>query len=361
MRVFQCRCGNKLFFGNTLCLKCKSEVGYCPVCDQLTSIAADESGVLHCGNPECQQALQKCRNYAVEQVCNCCVEFNPDQPDALCPDCRLTTVIPNLEVPGNRELWARLEDAKRRVLRTLRMLKLPIGTPENEDLPKLVFDFAADLDTPVFTGHDNGRITINIREADDVERERARVAFQEPQRTLVGHFRHELGHYYWDLLIKGQREEECREFFGDERDPTYDVALNNYYQNGPLLNWQTSFVSAYASMHPWEDFAETFGTYLDMISILESGKNRTGDEFRKQSCEKLLKEYQVLGTLANELNREMGLKDLVPEVFSPDVVKKLCYIHQLVANSASRTAPTSPQSPPVVAQPAKTAPAPVAG
>ncbi|WP_437230597.1 zinc-binding metallopeptidase family protein [Planctomicrobium sp. SH661] len=344
MKTFLCTCDNRLFFGNTSCLKCGKEAGFCPACRRVVALIPGEGDQFSCGNPECGAALRKCHNFAVENVCNGCIRTDelavpgPDGVSAtptLCQHCRLTGVIPDLNVPGNRELWARLEDAKRRVLFTVELIDLPIGRPENNVRPELKFDFQADTDVPVLTGHDQGKITINIREADDVEREKARVSFHEPQRTLVGHFRHELGHYYWDVLVAGKCEDEFRALFGDERSPDYATALNNYYQTGPKPDWQGSYISAYATMHPWEDFAETFGTYLDMLCILDTAKNMTGNQLRAQECTQMLYDYQQVGILANELNREMGLKDLVPEVFGADVARKICFVHRLAGNAGA--------------------------
>ncbi|HTU26860.1 MAG TPA: putative zinc-binding metallopeptidase, partial [Pirellulales bacterium] len=182
-------------------------------------------------------------------------------------------------------------------------------------------------------GHDKGRITINIREADDAERERLRVVMGEAQRTLIGHFRHEIGHYYWDQLVKGRREDECRAVFGDHDHPTYAEALKRHYAEGPPADWTQSFISAYATMHPWEDFAETWGSYMDMAAALDTAENMgfggVRDLFRADFAA-MLSRYQELGIALNELNRTMGLVDLVPEVFVPPVVEKLCYVHRLV-------------------------------
>jgi len=347
MKVFQCSCGNALFFGNTVCLRCQNTIGFCQSCQHLTAFLPVSEGLFQCGNQACGVIQQKCHNDAVEHICNSGVP-SPDgtvHEGALCDDCRLTEVIPNLSIDGNRQLWGRLENAKRRVLYTLRLLNLPIGLPENTLEPKLVFDFAADEETPVFTGHDQGRITINLREADHVEREKARVAFQEPQRTLVGHVRHELGHYYWDLLVLGQDEEAFRAVFGDERSPTYQEALEHYYENGPRPNWVGQFVSAYSTMHPWEDFAECFGTYLDLVSVVETANHHTGAEIRNRPISDLLAEYLEIGGKANELNREMGLGDLVPEVFSPAVATKLDYVHQLLGRATNQTQANCHQTP----------------
>ncbi|WP_437188102.1 zinc-binding metallopeptidase family protein [Planctomicrobium sp. SH668] len=345
MKTFFCECGNRLYFGNTGCLKCNRETGFCPGCRGVVGLNSNEDGTYTCSNLECQILLKKCHNYSFENICNWCVAVSDNTPVAagdvadnrsLCQCCQLTEVIPDLSIPENHKLWARLEEAKRRVLFTIQELNLPIGRGDGDGTLPLKFDFMADGEKPVFTGHDQGHIVINIKEADDVEREKARVAFAEPQRTLVGHFRHELGHYYWDVLVLGQVEDEFRAIFGDERSPTYQEALNNYYQNGPLPNWESHYISAYATMHPWEDFAETFGAYLDMMSILDTRKNLPGKQLRSQHFENLIADYKQVGILANELNREMGLKDLVPEVFGEEVAKKIGFVHRLAVEAGAR-------------------------
>ena len=105
------------------------------------------------------------------------------------------------------------------------------------------------LDAPVLTGHADGVITVNIAEADDAERERRRTAMREPYRTLLGHMRHESGHYYWDRLIAGTRTSTIPPLFGDER-ADYAAALSTYYERGAPADWQERFVSAYATRTP---------------------------------------------------------------------------------------------------------------
>ncbi len=97
-----------------------------------------------------------------------------------------------------------------------------------------------------------------------------RVQMHEPYRTLLGHFRHEVGHYYWDRLIAETRwQEGYRNLFGDER-ASYADALDHHYKNGAPDNWQESSVSAYATMHPWEDWAETWAHYLHMMDAVDT-------------------------------------------------------------------------------------------
>ena len=297
-----------------------------------------------CGNPECGAPLAKCLNYSQHNVCNRCVAL-PAAAGSLCDCCRFNVTVPDLSVPGNWQKWQRLESAKRRLFYDLNQLGLPYGTQADGIEPALSFAFMADRivkdshwrpvgkTEQVFTGHDNGRITINIREADDAERERLRVDMGEAQRTLIGHFRHEIGHFYWDHLVKGRREEECLAVFGDHNHPTYAEALERHYKQGPPTDWAKHYISAYATMHPWEDFAETWATYIDMAAALDTAEHMgfggVSDLFHADFMPMLVR-YQQLGIALNELNRTMGLTDLVPEVFVTPVVEKLRSIHRLI-------------------------------
>jgi hypothetical protein len=323
----------------------------------------------HCGHADCRQPLRKCHNYLVENACNrCCVPEIGAQTNAgesapaanpvprLCSACRLTETIPDLSVAGNREKWARLEAAKRRLLYTLDRLGLPYADAQ----PKLSFDFKADIVPPnnewrsagvkeiVYTGHAAGKITINIREADDVAREQLRVQFHEAHRTLIGHFHHEIGHYYWEVLVRGHKERKFCQLFGDHNAVPYQDAMNAYYQNGPKEAWAQSYISAYASAHPWEDFAETFALYLDMISILDTAANLFPNiraNFRSRAVQPLVERFQEVGLLVNEFNRTVGLIDLVPEVVVDSVIEKLNFIHSLVKRAAKPRAPAQKPAP----------------
>jgi hypothetical protein len=341
MRTFPCTCGNALFFASTHCLQCDKDVGLCAHCRRIAPIEINADGASQCGH--CGEAVVKCQNYLAHDVCNGLVAMGAGNPEGLCDFCVLNLVIPDLSIDGNLDKWRRLEAAKRRVLYTLDELGLPFRDPENiagdEAVPQLRFRFMADGEEPVHTGHENGAITINIREADSVERERTRVAFGEPHRTLVGHFRHELGHYIWDRLVRGARIDEYRRLFGDEREPLYGDALEHYYANGPKSNWQEQHVSAYASMHSWEDFAETFGEYSDINAVVMTATHFGIVGQNLSDFDSLLAHYRQIGLLANELNRDMGLLDLVPEVLVPAVVEKLRFVHGL-RTSAQAIQPT---------------------
>lgn len=350
MKTFHCQCGNTVFFENTRCVACNHELGWCPACRNVVTLLPAGDGQFRCANGSCKTLLSKCHNYAVEHVCNRCCQVPDDssKPADFCDYCRFNDTIPDLSVAGNREMWQRLESAKRRLLYTLDLLKLKYGRSEDGVPLPLTFDFKADVvhkrkwwwamgkEERVYTGHADGRITINLREADAVEREKSRVFFQEAHRTIIGHFRHEIAHLYWQMLVEGQCEPEFKAAFGDHENPSYSDAQEQYYQDGPANNWQASYVSAYATMHPWEDFAETFATYLDMVSVLDTALHMGV----ANSCDPthadlptMVERYVGLGIVLNEMNRAMGLIDLVPEILLPPIVAKMQFVHDLVRNA----------------------------
>lgn len=351
MNTYLCTCGQRLFFDNNGCLRCHAKLGFCPDCRAIVPLQAQADGYYVCGNPSCGTRLTLCRNYSAFNVCNRCVKVpQTGLPDVYCDCCRCNYTIPDLSVAGNWEKWCRLEAAKRRLFYDLDLLGLPRGTQADGFYPPLSFDFKADEISAadvwrtagdaerVYTGHIHGHITINIREADALERERARVDLGEAHRTLIGHFRHEIGHYYWDVLIRGQREDAFIGVFGNPERPPYAVALERYYQSGPVLGWQQQFVSAYACMHPWEDWAETFAFYLDMASALDTAVHMgflSGDIRHADTIEKMVATYQQLGIGLNEMSRTLGLLDMVPEIVSQGVCRKLAFIHTLCPPPAS--------------------------
>lgn len=354
MRTYVCHCGNVLFFDNHRCLRCEAEVGYCPVCRRVVGLRRLNGVRYRCGRDECRAVLVKCLNYALHDVCNRMVPEERLEPHTkpLCDACRFNRTIPDLKVAGNLRKWFRLEAAKRRLFYDLDLLSLPYGSEEDGLEPPLAFDFKADVSPQsqvwgklwrrmgkgerVWTGHSDGTITINIREADEVEREKQRVAFGEEHRTLIGHFRHEIAHYYWDVLVKGEREEEFKQVFGDHEDPPYKKAIERYYKEGPPPDWRKRFATAYATMHPWEDFAETFALYLDMMSAIDTAHHMGFNGILPSPADDLdtlVLHYQRLAIGMNEMNRSMGLIDLVPEILVPPVVYKLRFIHRLVAEA----------------------------
>ena len=238
MRAFSCgRCGQLVFFENSLCLRCSAPLGFFP--SRLDLVALEDPQTL---------GADRCAN-SVTAACNWVVE--PGDPGPLCLSCALTRTRPADADGAELAAFAQAEAAKRRLVFQLLDLALPIG----EDL---AFDLLASRSGPVVTGHLEGLITIDLAESDDVQREQRRAELSEPYRTMLGHFRHEIGHYYWPLLVERAGElERWRELFGDER-LDYDSAIQRHYDQGPPVDWSQRHVSAYATMHPWEDWAETF-------------------------------------------------------------------------------------------------------
>ena len=336
MQSFQCQCGNKLFFHSTHCLGCNRQTGFCDFCRQTTSVDGDVNEVLTCNQPNCSADVVFCRNFEPHGVCNRLISAKApattnEKHVGLCDFCKLTTVIPDLAIAGNAEKWRRLEKAKQRVLYALDTLGFPFRDDANSPFPAVRFEFKADGVEPVSTGHNNGCIVINIEEADSVKRELSRVQLGEPQRTLVGHFRHEMGHYFWSRLVNPNNQllKQFRELYGDELSLEYGQAIDAYYRNGPAGVWQTNYVSAYATMHPWEDFAETFATYVDMCSVLNTANHFGTADVVFDDLDTMVESYSKIGVMANEFNRDMGLLDLVPEVFTSPVIEKLRFVHCL--------------------------------
>lgn len=353
MRLFDCQaCGQTLYFENTRCENCERRLGYVAADQSLYAIerTGPDSLVWQvAGSPE--RTYRFCEN-ARYDVCNWLV--SADEPDSFCQACRHNHVVPDLDKPGNKELWRLMEIAKHRLFYTLLELKLPLFTRSEDPKEGLMFDFLEETGSKkVLTGHDEGHITINLAEADDAERERRRKSMHEPYRTLLGHFRHEIAHYYWDRLVRDRAAiEGCRAVFGDERQD-YDAALQRHYKNGAPPDWRGRFVSAYATSHPWEDFAETFAHYLHIFVTLETAaafgvtvhprRVAAADALKAEvdfdpntvaSVERLVKAWLPLTFALNSLNRSMGLGDLYPFVLTPTIVAKLGFIHDLVHGKA---------------------------
>jgi len=295
-----------------------------------------------------ERRYRRCANGQQHEVCNWMVPVEDSEP--FCAACRLNKVVPDLSTPGNLERWYKLELAKRRVIYSLLSLGFPIESDAADNRPSLRFSFLGDAPgaPPVITGHQDGLITVNIAEADDDERERRRVHLREPYRTLLGHLRHEVAHYYWDRLIAHSKWlPRFREIFGDET-AAYGATLQAYYQKGPPADWQTRFISAYASAHPWEDWAETGAHYLHIRDTLETAaasgvilepehphaKTRAAapKTFATANAgfDQRVRDWVPLTCVLNNLNRGMGLPDLYPFVLNEPAIQKLGFVHEVV-------------------------------
>jgi len=357
MKLFQCAaCDQILFFENALCTRCGHALAYLPEGARLTPLepteASESTGEYLALSPDLKKAkVRVCKNYAAG-VCNWAIRA--EEKDEFCRSCRLTTVIPNLGDADHADGWARLEAAKRRLLYTLYGLGLPVESKAESPERGLAFAFKNDeKDEKVLTGHADGLITINVAEADDPFREKMRKKLAEGYRTLLGHFRHEIGHYYWDRLVKDTDQlASFREKFGDES-ASYEESVKRHYEQGPPPEWQNSFVSAYATMHPWEDFAETWAHYLHMVDTLETARayrltarptvKPADTDLTLQTTRLDFTDFDDLAgawvtlTLAiNSLNRSMGLNDPYPFVLSTPAIEKVRFVHDLIEQNAKQ-------------------------
>ncbi|MBP2299145.1 zinc-binding metallopeptidase family protein [Azospirillum picis] len=353
MKLFECQnCHQPLYFENTLCERCGYRLGYLP--DAATLSAIDPTD--HDGVWSALATTEPLYKFCANAELNACNWMLPaDSADTHCAACRHNRTIPDLSDTANLTLWRKLELAKHHLFYTLTNLKLPLQTRIENPEEGLAFDFLADTVapdgtvTPVLTGHANGLITINVAEADDAEREKRRTAMGEPYRTLLGHFRHEIGHYVWDRLVRDDPAvlERFRALFGDERED-YGEALKRHYADGAPADWQANYVSSYATAHPWEDFAETWAHYLHIVDTLETARAfglkvrpriTEGAELQAEvdfnphkakDIDDLIEPWLPLTYAVNSLNRSMGQPDLYPFILSPAVIEKLGFMNRLV-------------------------------
>jgi hypothetical protein len=335
MKRFQCQCGNAVYFENTRCLVCQRQLGFDPVRLKLLSLQPAAGGGMQSVDGT---RWQYCQNQAL--YCNCNWLLPADAPPGLCLSCGLNEVIPALDTGNNLQLWTRVEIAKRRLLYSLLSFGLKL---QYENGTALRFRLLEDrqrnpnvLESFVAIGHRQGTITINIAEADDATRHAIRQQMSETYRTMLGHLRHESGHYYFTQLVTSDvLLEECRELFGDER-VDYASSLERYYQSGPAVNWAQSHISAYASAHPFEDFAETFAHFLHISDALETAAEN--DLLKVEVADDWLDQWAELAVCLNEVNRSLGLRDVYAFYLSPRVKAKLEMVDALI----SRRAPHPP-------------------
>lgn len=361
-RNYRCRCGQPVFFRNSVCLACGAELGFDPEALTLRSRQpGPQPGPWQAADAAAENGppLQRCANFG-PAGCNWLLPpGETDAHDGLCRACRLNHTIPDLDENDNALLWSRIEVAKRRLVSQLLALGLPVQSKVSEDTERgVMFDFLrAQPGKPrVVTGHAHGLITLDVDEADDATRERLRSSLREPYRTLLGHLRHEIGHYYWDRLVAGSGWlQPFRARFGDERQD-YEESLDRYYSEGPAADWPLRCVSAYASSHPWEDWAETWANYLHMVDTLDTALSfglEGGDveiQIEPYGADALdapgdpgaprflglVNAWLQITALMNELARSMGQPDLYPFVLSHHAVAKLHFVHRVVNASAAQ-------------------------
>ena len=359
MKLFECQnCHQPLYFENTLCERCGHRLGYLPDVGTLSALDPTDHDGVWSALATSEPLYKFCANADLD-ACNWMLPA--DSADTHCAACRHNRTIPDLSDTANLTRWRKLELAKHHLFYTLTNLKLPLQSRIDNPEEGLAFDFLTDTVaadgtvTPVLTGHANGLITINVAEADDAEREKRRTEMGEPYRTLLGHFRHESGHYIWDRLVRDDPAllERFRALVGDERQD-YGEALKRHYADGAPADWQANFVSTYATAHPWEDFAETWAHYLHIVDTLETARAfglrvrpriTEGAELeaevdfnphKARRIEDLIDLWLPLTYAVNSLNRSMGQPDLYPFILSAAVIEKLGFMNGMVRGLEGR-------------------------
>jgi hypothetical protein len=348
VRDFICpNCGQHLAFENSRCLSCGSAVGFSLDAGVLLVIARGEDSEYDGAVDAGQYHL--CANLHVAE-CNWIVKSDGSgRCTELCTSCRLTRMRPHDSDTAAMAAFAAAEKAKRRLIAELVDLKLPIVGCDEDPQYGLAFDLLSSENETVLTGHDDGLITLNLAEGDDVHREQLRIAMDEPYRTLLGHFRHEIGHYYFYYLIGSSKKylPQFRELFGDP-DADYQHALDRHYELGAPAGWKKNYVSSYATMHPAEDWAETFAHYLHIRDTLDTaaefGFAPSGATFQRRvlgpsAFDTLIDMWLPLAWSLNMVNRSMGRDDLYPFVLPTTVLEKMRFIHTVIDKVASAPAP----------------------
>lgn len=349
MRLFSCAvCGQPVHFDNRFCVSCGHRLAFVP--ESLSMEALNPAGEPDweiASRPE--QKVRFCAN-AEYDICNWSVPATSE--NHFCPACSHNRLVPDVSTEEGIEQWRRLSQAQRHLFYSLLRLNLPHPNRQADPQGGLVFDFLIDEVAPdgslipAMTGHDEGLIAIRAAEADDATREQIRSNMNEPYRTMLGHFRHEVGHFIWNKMIRDVGLlEPFRAVFGDERED-YGEALKRNYEQGPIPGWQESFISSYASVHPWEDFAECFAHYLHIVDTLETARafglavdpggheemaaEVTFNPYKARSAMQIVDAWIPLSVAINSIQRSMGGADLYPFVLSPPVVTKLQFIHDLL-------------------------------
>jgi hypothetical protein len=355
MKLYTCsNCHSLIYFENNVCLHCGYTLGFDAGSLSMLTLVSEKNN-LFSDSKNKQQKFRFCKN-SDYGTCNWVIPES--QTSVYCQACDLNRIIPDLTKSDNLKRWKNIEIAKHRLVYSLLRLRLPVKKKIGDEEAGIAFDFMADTSPKekIMTGHDNGIITLNIEEADEAERVKHKLDLGERYRTLLGHFRHEIGHYYWEVLIKNSDYiDNYRSIFGDE-EKDYAEALKIYYKNGPPADWSEHFISPYATSHSWEDWAETWAHYLHLMDTLETAfsfgiriqpdmvQDTKGiqasiqqDPYDMEDFKQIMKWWLPLTFAVNSLNRGMGYADFYPFVISEAVVGKLQFIHELCLKNAGNT------------------------
>jgi hypothetical protein len=351
MRLFRCdNCGNPIHFDNRVCLNCGFRLGFAPEALGMYALTPHEHDPMlwrRVDNPV--RVYRFCAN-ATHDICNWLVPES--DPEPFCQACRHNGLVPDPNTEVGLKRWRRINDAQRNLFYAFLRWDLPHPTRKEDPEGGLLFDLKNDeilpdgSCKPALIGHDEGHIVIRTAEADDLTREQQRELMNEPYRTLLGHFRHETGHFIWNRLVRDtEKFDSFRAVFGDER-ADYGEALQKHYGEGPPSGWGANYISYYATTHPWEDFAECFAHVLHIVDTLETAHiygialapvahtelaaEATFDPYTVLDFNRIADVWIPLSVALNAIHHSMGERDLYPFILTPAIRAKLAYVHGLI-------------------------------
>lgn len=340
MRRFACdRCGQPVPFEALECVTCGSELGYVSERHAVGLIIATDDPALY-EVPGDDGRWWRCMNAAW----GCNWMLRAVAGDVWCRSCRLTRGRPDEARPQSIDAWMAAEAAKRRLVHQLDSLGLPIEPRTSSTPDGLVFDFVHLPDEGAVTGHLDGVITLDLAEVDDLHRHRVRRELDEQFRTIIGHLRHEIGHHYWNRLVgESNHLAELRSLFGDDR-ADYGKAIAAHYATS-TGRWDTDrYITAYAAVHPLEDWAETFAHYLHIVDatdtavahgLLQPSGPASFDVVALDFVE-ILARWEPVRIGINEVAISLGRPAVYPFAPSGLVAEKLSFVHRRVVAHSVR-------------------------
>ena len=334
MRRFPCdRCGQAVHFAAQQCPTCDGALGYDSETRSIRTLlpTAEPAMFTAWGS---SRPLWRCLNTA--WGCNWTLPAHTGA--TWCRSCALTRGRPDDERPAALDAWARAEAAKRRLVHQLDDLGLPVVARSDAIPGGLAFDFVALPGTGGITGHRDGVVTLDLAEVDDRYRDDLRRQLGERFRSVIGHLRHEIGHYYWTTLVQQPgREPAVRRTFGDER-VDYGDALAGHYAGA--TSWDVRrFVSPYAASHPLEDWAETFAHYLHILDatgtavahgLLPDPAGAIAGPTATLDFSAVLAAWRSLHVALDAISEAVGSPAVFPVDPLDTVTAKLVVVHELV-------------------------------
>lgn len=350
MRLFHCdTCGNPVYFENSSCVNCGSRLGFVAETICLHAVTRDASQPDRWRRVDQQQFLYRFCPNALWDICNWLVRA--EDPEPYCEACRHNGLVPDPQTPDGLRRWRAISTAQRHLFYSFLRWDLPRPTRNEDPAGGLLFDLKDDEILPDGTrkapliGHDEGHIVIRTAEADDPTREQQRAMMNEPYRTLLGHFRHETGHFIWNKMVRDAGKiDSFRALFGDES-INYQQALDRHYNEGPPNGWNENYISDYATTHPWEDFAESFAHVLHIVDSLETAHifgialaplhepltaRASFDPYGVLDFARIAEVWVPLSVALNTIHHSMGERDLYPFILTPAITQKLTWVHKLL-------------------------------